>query len=125
MIQTQSIVKIVDNSGAQWGQCIRVLGKPTNATATIGDLIIISIKKARPLKKAKKKDIWTAIIVRTAKEKSRISGTQIRFNENACVLVESKINPEPIGTRLFGPIPGIELRKAKQAKCLLLARKVV
>ena len=102
MIQMQSNLFVADNSGARRVQCIRILGGSRRRSASIGDIIVVTVKEAIPRGRVKKGDIHKAVIVRTAKEIHRSDGTSIRFDRNAAVL----INPqgEPIGTRIFGPV---------------------
>ncbi len=102
MIQMQSRLVVADNSGAKKVQCIKVLGGSKRRFASIGDVIVVSVKEATPNGKVKKGEVKRAVIVRVAKEISRADGTHIRFDENAAVI----INPqnEPVGTRIFGPV---------------------
>jgi len=122
MIQMQSIIAAADNSGAKRLQCIKVLGGSKRKYASIGDIIVVSVKEAMPKAKVKKKDVMKAVIVRTRKEVSRPDGSRIRFDENAAVL----INPagEPIGTRIFGPVAR-ELRAKRFMKIVSLAPEVL
>ncbi len=107
MIQMQTNLDVADNSGAQLVQCIKVLGGSHRRTAGVGDEIVVSVKKAIPRGRVKKGDVLRAVIVRTTKGVKRSSGELIRFDTNAVVLVNKG---EPIGTRIFGPVPR-ELRK--------------
>ena len=102
MIQTETMLEVADNSGARRVQCIKVLGGSKRKYASVGDIIVVSIKEAIPRGRVKKGDIHRAVVVRTAKEIHRTDGSAIRFDRNAAVL----INPqnEPIGTRIFGPV---------------------
>jgi large subunit ribosomal protein L14 len=122
MIQTESVLEVADNSGAKKVYCIKVLGGSKRRYASIGDVIVVSIREAMPNGKVKKGDVARAVIVRTAKEIRRKDGTYIRFDENSAVL----INPqgEPIGTRIFGPVSR-ELRAKNFMKIVSLAPEVL
>lgn len=122
MIQMQTNLKVADNSGARRVQCIKVLGGSKRKVASVGDVIIVSVKDAIPRGKVKKGDVRRAVIVRTAKEIRRSDGSAIRFDDNAAVL----INPqnEPIGTRIFGPVTR-ELRAKNFMKIISLAPEVL
>ena len=122
MIQMQSNLGIADNSGARRVQCIKVLGGSGRKIASIGDIIVVSVKEAIPKGRVKKGDVHRAVIVRTSKEVRRNDGTCIRFDKNAAVLV-NKSN-EPIGTRIFGPVAR-ELRAKRYMKILSLAPEVL
>ena len=122
MIQVQTNLEVADNSGARRVQCIRVLGGTRRKTASVGDVIVVSVKEAIPRGRVSKGDIHKAVVVRTAKEIRRPDGTAIRFDRNAAVLVNN--NHEPMGTRLFGPVPR-ELRAKKHTKILSLAPEVL
>ena len=122
MIQTESMLDVADNSGAKRVQCIKVLGGSKRKTASVGDVIVVSIKEAIPRGRVKKGDVHRAVIVRTSKEVKRNDGTCIRFDKNAAVLV-NKSN-EPIGTRIFGPVTR-ELRGKKFMKIVSLAPEVL
>ena len=122
MIQMQSNLDVADNSGARRVQCIKVLGGSKRRTATVGDVIVVSIKEAIPRGKVKKGDVHQAVIVRTAKEIRRADGTSIRFDRNAAVLINKQ--GEPIGTRIFGPVTR-ELRAKKFMKIISLAPEVL
>lgn len=122
MIQMQSQLFVADNSGAQLVQCIKVLGGSHRKTASVGDIIVVSIKKAIPRGKVKKGSVHKAVIVRTAKELGREDGSTIRFDTNACVLLNAQ--KEPIGTRIFGPVPR-ELRSSGFMKIISLAPEVL
>jgi len=122
MIQSQSRIEIADNSGAKVLMCIKVLGGSHRRYAHIGDLIVGSIKQAVPQSKVKSGDVVKAIVVRTAYPSQRSDGTAIRFDTNAAVLVDAKM--EPIGTRIFGPV-GRELRFKNFMKIVSLAPEVV
>ena len=122
MIQMQTKLDVADNSGARLLQCIKVLGGSKRKTASVGDVIVVSIKEAIPRGRVKKGDVHRAVIVRTSKEVKRNDGTCIRFDKNAAVLV-NKSN-EPIGTRIFGPVTR-ELRGKKFMKIVSLAPEVL
>ena len=122
MIQMQSNLDVADNSGARRVMCIKVLGGSHRKYASVGDIIVVSVKDAIPRGRVKKGQVMKAVIVRTAKEIRRRDGTAIRFDRNAAVL----INPqgEPIGTRIFGPVTR-ELRGKKFMKIISLAPEVL
>ncbi|HWA49217.1 MAG TPA: 50S ribosomal protein L14 [Dongiaceae bacterium] len=122
MIQMQTNLDVADNSGARRVQCIKVLGGSHRRTASVGDVIVVSIKEAIPRGKVKKGDVHQAVIVRTAKEIRRADGTSIRFDRNAAVLINKQ--GEPIGTRIFGPVTR-ELRAKKFMKIISLAPEVL
>ena len=122
MIQMQTNLDVADNSGAKRVMCIKVLGGSKRRTATVGDVIVVSIKEAIPRGKVKKGDVHQAVIVRTAKEIRRADGSSIRFDRNAAVLINNQ--GEPIGTRIFGPVPR-ELRAKNQMKIVSLAPEVL
>ena len=122
MIQMQSNLDVADNSGAKRVQCIKVLGGSHRKTASIGDIIVVSIKEAIPRGRVKKGDVQRAVIVRTAKDIQREDGTAIRFDTNAAVLINK--NNEPIGTRIFGPVTR-ELRAKNFMKIISLAPEVL
>ncbi len=122
MIQVQSILNSADNSGAKRMMCIKVLGGSRRRYATIGDIIVVSVKDAIPHSKVKKGDVFKAVIVRTKKEIRRANGTYIRFDENAAVLLNNQF--EPVGTRIFGPVAR-ELRAKNFMKIISLAPEVL
>ena len=122
MIQMQTNLDIADNSGARRVQCIKVLGGSHRRYAGIGDIIKVSIKEAIPRGKVKKGDVYTAVVVRTAKGVRRKDGSTIRFDKNSAVLLNSKL--EPIGTRIFGPVTR-ELRDKNFMKIISLAPEVL
>jgi large subunit ribosomal protein L14 len=122
MIQMQTNLDVADNSGARRVQCIKVLGGSKRKTATIGDVIVVSIKDAIPRGKVKKGEVHRAVIVRTAREIRRADGSAIRFDRNAAVLITKQ--DEPIGTRIFGPVTR-ELRARKFMKIISLAPEVL
>ena len=122
MIQVQTKLEVADNSGARRVQCIRVLGGTRRRTASVGDVIVVTVKEAIPRGRVKKGDIHKAVVVRTAKEIHRADGTSIRFDRNAAVL----INPQgqPLGTRVFGPVAR-ELRARQFMRIVSLAPEVL
>ena len=122
MIQMQSNLEVADNSGARRVQCIKVLGGSGRKVASVGDVIVVSVKEAIPRGKVKKGDVHRAVIVRTAKEIRRPDGSAIRFDRNAAVLLNKQ--DEPIGTRIFGPVTR-ELRSRKFMKIVSLAPEVL
>ncbi len=122
MIQQQTMLDVADNSGAKRVQCIKVLGGTRRKYASIGDIIIVSIKEAIPQAKVKKGDVARAVIVRTAREVKRPDGSYIRFDGNSAVLIDK--DSEPIGTRIFGPVAR-ELRARKFMKIISLAPEVL
>ena len=122
MIQMQSNLGVADNSGARRVQCIKVLGGSGRKIASIGDVIVVSVKEAIPRGRVKKGDIHRAVIVRTAKEINRNDGSSIKFDTNAAVLITNQ--NEPIGTRIFGPVTR-ELRSKKFMKIISLAPEVI
>jgi large subunit ribosomal protein L14 len=122
MIQMQTNLDVADNSGARRVQCIKVLGGSKRKTATIGDVIIVSVKEAIPRGRVKKGDVHRAVIVRTAKEIHRNDGSAIRFDRNAAVLINRQ--GEPVGTRIFGPVTR-ELRARRFMKIVSLAPEVL
>ena len=122
MIQMQSNLFVADNSGARKIQCIKVLGGSKRRSASIGDIIVVSIKDAIPRAKVKKGDVYKALIVRTKKDFSRKDGSTIRFDKNAAVLLDKQ--EEPIATRIFGPVTR-ELRTKKFMKIISLAPEVL
>jgi large subunit ribosomal protein L14 len=122
MIQMQTNLDVADNSGARRVQCIKVLGGSMRRFATIGDIIIVSVKEAIPRGRVKKGQVMKAVVVRTAKGVRRPDGSLIRFDRNAAVLVNN--NKEPIGTRIFGPVPR-ELRAKQHMKIISLAPEVL
>ena len=122
MIQMQSQLFVADNSGARKIQCIKVLGGSKRRFASIGDVIVVSIKDAIPRGKVKKGEVFKAVIVRTKKDFGRADGTTIRFDRNAAVLLDKQ--EEPIATRIFGPVTR-ELRTKKFMKIISLAPEVL
>jgi len=122
MIQKESRVKVADNSGAKEVLCIKVRGSSRRRYASLGDIFIATVKEATPGGEIKKGDIVNAVLVRTKKEIRRIDGTYIRFDENACVLLNEQ--NQPMGTRIFGPV-GRELREKKFMRIVSLAPEVL
>lgn len=122
MIQVESNLTVADNSGARRVQCIKVLGGSKRKIASVGDVIVCSVKEAIPRGRVKKGDVVKAVIVRTAKEIRRKDGSAIRFDDNAAVIINN--NGEPIGTRIFGPVTR-ELRAKKYMKIISLAPEVL
>ena len=122
MIQNQSVLNVADNSGAKQVMCIKVLGGSHRRYASVGDIVIGSVKEATPTSKVKKGSVVRAVIVRTAKEIARSDGTYIRFDKGALVLVDK--DNEPVGTRIFGPVAR-ELRGKNFMKIVSLAPEVL
>ena len=122
MIQTRTVLDVADNSGARKVQCIKVLGGSKRKYASIGDIIVVSVKEAIPNAKVKKGEVMKAVVVRTAKEIGRSDGTYIRFDNNSAVLIDNQ--KEPIGTRIFGPVAR-QLRAKKFMKIISLAPEVL
>ncbi len=122
MIQMRTILDVADNSGAKRVQCIKVLGGSRRRYASIGDVIVVSIKEALPNTKVKKGDTAKAVVVRTRREQARSDGSYIKFDENSAVLINAQL--EPIGTRIFGPVAR-ELRGKKFMKIISLAPEVL
>jgi large subunit ribosomal protein L14 len=122
MIQMQSNLRVADNSGARRVQCIKVLGGAGRRYASVGDIIVVSIKEAIPTGRVKKGEVRKAVVVRVAKDINRAEGSTIRFDTNAAVLINN--NNEPIGTRIFGPVPR-ELRAKNHMKIVSLAPEVL
>ncbi|TAK09813.1 50S ribosomal protein L14 [bacterium] len=122
MIQMRTVLDVADNSGARKVQCIKVLGGSKRRYASLGDIIVVSIKEAIPNAKVKKGDVMKAVVVRTAKEMGRPDGSYIKFDNNSAVLIDDQ--KEPIGTRIFGPVAR-ELRAKKFLKIISLAPEVL
>ncbi|MBL1405350.1 MAG: 50S ribosomal protein L14 [Hyphomicrobiales bacterium] len=122
MIQMQTNLDVADNSGARRVMCIKVLGGSKRKYASVGDIIVVSVKEAIPRGRVKKGDVMRAVVVRTAKDIRRADGSVIRFDGNAAVIVNN--NKEPVGTRIFGPVPR-ELRAKKHMKIISLAPEVI
>ena len=122
MIQVETNLEVADNSGARRVQCIRILGGSRRRSASIGDIIVVTVKEAIPRGRVKKGEVHRAVIVRTSKEIRRPDGTAIRFDRNAAVLLNN--TDEPIGTRIFGPVTR-ELRARRYMKIISLAPEVL
>jgi large subunit ribosomal protein L14 len=122
MVQAESVLDVADNSGARKVLCIKVLGGSKRRYASLGDIIVVSVKEAIPNAKVKKGDVMKAVIVRTAKEVGRPDGSYIRFDNNSAVLIDNQ--REPIGTRIFGPVAR-ELRAKRFMKIISLAPEVL
>ena len=122
MIQMQTNLDVADNSGARRVMCIKVLGGSKRKYASVGDIIVVSVKEAIPRGRVKKGQVMKAVVVRTAKDIKRPDGSVIRFDGNAAVLVNN--NQEPVGTRIFGPVPR-ELRAKRHMKIISLAPEVL
>lgn len=122
MIQQETVLDVADNSGAKKVQCIKVLGGSKRKYARVGDIITVSVKEAIPRGRVKKGSVQKAVVVRTKKQQRRPSGESIRFDNNAAVLINP--NREPLGTRIFGPVPR-ELRAARFMKIISLAPEVL
>jgi len=122
MIQMQTNLDVADNSGARRVMCIKVLGGSKRKYATVGDVIVVSIKEAIPRGRVKKGDVMKAVVVRVAKDIRRPDGSVIRFDRNAAVLINNQA--EPVGTRIFGPVPR-ELCAKNHMKIISLAPEVL
>ena len=122
MIQEMTMLDVADNSGAKRAQCIKVLGGSRRRYASLGDIIVATVKDAIPNAGIKKGTVVKAVVVRTAKESRRRDGTYIRFDDNAAVIIDD--NGEPRGTRIFGPV-GRELREKRYMKIVSLAPEVL
>ena len=122
MISVESNLEVADNSGARRVQCIKVLGGSKRKTASVGDIIVVSVKEAIPRGKVKKGDVMKAVVVRVRKDIRRPDGSVIRFDRNAAVLINNQ--SEPVGTRIFGPVPR-ELRAKNHMKIISLAPEVL
>ena len=122
MIQQQTKLRVADNSGAKELMCIKVLGGSKRRTASVGDIIVVSVRSAMPTSKVKKGEVAKAVIVRTVKSIRRPDGTYIKFDDNAAVLINAA--KEPIGTRIFGPVAR-ELRAKQFVKIVSLAPDVL
>lgn len=122
MIQMQTRLRVADNTGAKELMCIKVLGGTKRRYASIGDIIVASVKEAVPNSRIKTGEVVRAVVVRTAKEIGRADGTHIKFDENAAVLIDPK--NEPLGTRIFGPVAR-ELRARQYVKIVSLAPEVL
>ncbi|POQ98767.1 50S ribosomal protein L14 [Alkalispirochaeta sphaeroplastigenens] len=122
MIQMQTYLNVADNSGAKTVQCIKILGGSKRKYASVGDIIVVAVKDALPNAPIKKGSVEQAVIVRTSKEFRRKDGTYIRFDDNACVIIDKVQNPK--GKRIFGPVAR-ELRDANHMKIVSLAPEVL
>ncbi|NCN21952.1 50S ribosomal protein L14 [Candidatus Falkowbacteria bacterium] len=117
MIQVQTYLRAADNSGAKEVQCIRVLGGYKRRYGGVGDVIVVAVKSATPHAAIKKGDVVKAVIVRTKKEIRRKDGSYLRFDDNACVVINDPVKKDPKGTRIFGPVA----REVRQAGCVKIA----
>lgn len=124
MIQVQTYLRAADNSGAKEVQCIRVLGGTRRRYGHVGDIIIVAVKSATPHAAIKKGDVAKAVIVRTHKEIRRQDGSYVRFDDNACVIINDAEKKDPKGTRIFGPVAR-EIRHAGFTKIASLAPEVL
>ena len=122
MIQMQTFLKVADNSGAKKVYCIKVLGGSKRRYASVGDVIVVSVKEAIPNSKVKKGDVLKAVVVRTRREIGRSDGSYLKFDENSAVLINDQF--EPLGTRIFGPVAR-ELRAKQFMKIVSLAPEVI
>ena len=122
MIQMQTNLDVADNSGARRVMCIKVLGGSKRKYATTGDIIVVSVKEAAPRGRVKKGEVMKAVVVRIRKDIKRPDGSIIRFDRNAAVLINNQ--SEPVGTRIFGPVPR-ELRAKNHMKIISLAPEVL
>jgi large subunit ribosomal protein L14 len=122
MIQQESVLQVADNSGARKVACIRVLGGTRRRYASIGDIIVVSVKDAIPNSRVKKGEVRKAVVVRTRRQVVRPDGSYIRFDDNAAVLIDNQ--REPVGTRIFGPVAR-ELRAERFMKIVSLAPEVL
>jgi large subunit ribosomal protein L14 len=122
MIQVETFLNVADNSGAKLVQCIKVLGGSKRKYASIGDIIVVAVKDAVPASNIKKGMVEKAVVVRTHKEYRRPDGTYIRFDDNACVIIDATLNPK--GKRIFGPVAR-ELREKDYMKIVSLAPEVL
>jgi large subunit ribosomal protein L14 len=122
MIQATTVLDVADNSGAKKVTCIKVLGGSRRRYASIGDIIVVSVKEAIPHSKVKKGDVQKAVVVRTRREVARPDGSYIKFDQNSAVLINKDL--EPVGTRIFGPVAR-ELRARKFMKIISLAPEVL
>jgi len=122
MIQMQTILNVADNSGAKRVACVKVLGGSKRKYATVGDVIVVSVKEAIPNSKVKKGDVMKAVVVRTVKEVRRPDGSYLKFDDNSAVLINNQM--EPVGTRIFGPVAR-ELRAKQFMRIVSLAPEVI
>ena len=123
MIQVESYLNVADNSGAKIVQCIKVLGGSKRRYASIGDIIVVAVKDALPTSTIKKGTVERAVVVRTHKEYRRADGTYIRFDDNACVIIDAALNPR--GKRIFGPVARELREKGEYMKIVSLAPEVL
>ena len=123
MIHVETFLNVADNSGAKIVQCIKVLGGTKRKSASIGDVIVVAVKDALPTSVIKKGSVERAVIVRTHKEYRRPDGTYIRFDDNACVIIDAALNPK--GKRIFGPVARELREKAEYMKIVSLAPEVL
>jgi len=122
MIQMQTVLNVADNSGAKKVFCVKVLGGSRRKYASVGDIIVVSVKEALPNTKVKKGDVMKAVVVRTVKEVRRPDGSYLKFDDNSAVLINNQM--EPIGTRIFGPVAR-ELRAKQFMRIVSLAPEVI
>lgn len=122
MIQERSILKVADNSGAKVVRCFRILGGTHHRYAGVGDVVVASVQSAEPRKSVKKKDVVKVLVVRTKNAMRRKDGSYVRFDENAVVLIDAKL--EPVATRIFGPLPR-ELKEKGYEKLMTMAEEIV
>ncbi|AHH03483.1 LSU ribosomal protein L14P [Borrelia nietonii YOR] len=122
MVQMQTYLTVADNTGGKIAQCIKVLGGSKRRYARVGDIIVVAVKQAIPNSPVKKGDVHKAVVVRTSKEIRRKNGTYVRFDDNACVILDANLNPR--GKRVFGPVAR-ELRDANFMKVVSLASEVI
>ncbi|AHH08468.1 50S ribosomal protein L14 [Borrelia anserina] len=122
MIQMQTYLTVSDNTGGKIAQCIKVLGGSKKRYAKVGDIIVVAVKQAIPNSPVKKGDVHKAVVIRTSKEIRRKNGTYVRFDDNACVILDANLNPR--GKRVFGPVAR-ELREANFMKVVSLASEVI
>ncbi len=122
MIQMQTVLNVADNSGAKKVFCIKVIGGSKKKYATVGDIIIVSVREALPNTKVKKGDVMKAVVVRTVKEVRRADGSYLKFDDNSAVLINNQM--EPVGTRIFGPVAR-ELRAKQFMRIVSLAPEVI
>ncbi|GHV94617.1 50S ribosomal protein L14 [Spirochaetia bacterium] len=123
MVQVESFLNVADNSGAKLVQCIKVLGGTHRRYASIGDIIVVAVKEALPTSTIKKGTVEKAVVVRTHKEYRRPDGTYIRFDDNACVIIDAALNPK--GKRIFGPVARELREKGDYMKIVSLAPEVL
>ena len=123
MIQVESFLNVADNSGAKLVQCIKVLGGTNRRYASIGDIVVVAVKEVLPTSTVKKGSIEKAVVVRTHKEYRRPDGTYIRFDDNACVLIDAALNPR--GKRIFGPVARELRERSEFMKIVSLAPEVL